>query len=153
MMLIVPREDCSEEICMFWSVSAAIPLPPISFRFLLYRFDSVSYFHSDVYLQHSGQCDGIQSFLQIWIIEHTHSTPFVFKLESTKTVLPVPYPPIRGGFTSSYHFRSIEDISLVLTSDRTPFCFSKTLLFFFFLKMCGISFSRPSFPRCGASSH
>ena len=71
----------------------------------------------------------------------------------TKTFLPAPYPPIRGGLTFTYHFRLIEDISFVLTSDRTLFCFSKTPFFSFFLKMCGVSFLQPSFSRCGASSH
>lgn len=138
---------------MFLNISAAILIHHISFRFISYRFESVRYFHNDVYLQHSDQWDGIQSFLQICDIEHTHSTPFEFKLESIKTVLPVPYPPIRGGFTFTYHSRSIEDISFVLTSDRTLFCFSETPLFSIFLKTCGVSFLQPSSSWCGASSH
>ena len=153
MTLIVLWEDSSEGFCVFSSVSATILIHHTSFRFISYRFESMRYFHNDVYLQHSDQWDGIQSFLQICDIEHTHSTPFEFKLESIKTVLPVPYPPIRGEFTFTYHFRSIEDISFVLTSDRTLFCFSETPLFSIFLKMCGVSFLQPSSSWCGASSH
>ena len=153
MTLIVLWEDSSEGFCVFSSVSAAILIHHISFRFISYRFESMRYIHNDVYLQHSDQWDGIQSFLQICDIEHTHSTPFEFKLESIKTVLPAPYPPIRGEFTFTYHSRSIEDISFVLTSDRTLFCFSETPLFSIFLKMCGVSFWQPSSSWCGASSH
>ena len=55
MALIVLWEDRSEGFCVFSSVSAAILIHHISFRFISYRFESVRYFHNDVYLQHSDQ--------------------------------------------------------------------------------------------------